>query len=331
QTYVADTILIATGSTARPLRVPGADLPNVFALRTLDDADRLLNALDKAKQVGRATPRGRGQVAVIGGGVLGPELAGTLAEMGYGVDLVVGGAHPWWKFAGETIGRFARRVLNDVGVIVHEQVRVERIEGDGRAQRVVLAGGQTIACDLVISATGAIPNRDLLRGTPIDAEKAILTDAQTRTNIDRIFAAGDCAAIFDPLFGKHRIIDHWPHAIESGRIAGANMAAALGHGPMQSFSGPGGFGTSLPGPTPPAVPEPRRIDHRLVRGNGNAIAEIGIDTDGRVAFVCTVGRPDEHAALQQLVTDRRDIRGTEESLKDPETPLGQGGISLPES
>jgi NADH dehydrogenase FAD-containing subunit len=254
--------------------------------------------------------------------VLGPELAGTLAEMGHRVELIVGGPHPWWKFAGETIGRFARRVLNDVGVVVHENVRAERIEGDGRAQRVVLADGQTVGCELVISATGAIPNRDLLRGTPIDAEKAILTDAQARTNVDRIFAAGDCAAIFDPLFGKHRIIDHWPHAIATGRLAGANMAAVLGHGPTLSFAGASGFETSLPGHTLVAFGEPRKVDHRLVRGSGNAIAEIGVDTDGRVAFVCSVGRADETAALQQLVSDRRDIRGMEESLKDPEVSIG---------
>ena len=65
-----------------------------------------------------------------------------------------------------------------------------------------------------------------MRNTPIVAEKAILTDEHCRTNVPDIYAAGDCAALLDPLFGKHRMLDHWDNARVTGRLAGRNMAGA---------------------------------------------------------------------------------------------------------
>ena len=52
------------------------------------------------------------------------------------------------------------------------------------------------------------------------AEKAILADDHCRTNVANVYAAGDCAAVFDPLIGKHRILDHWDNAQVTGRLAG---------------------------------------------------------------------------------------------------------------
>src|SRR5437868_3354381 len=82
--------------------------------------------------------------------------------------------------------------------------RPERLEGDGRVQRVMLSDQTSVPCDFAIAAVGAVANKDILRTTSIAAEKAILVDQCCRTNVEGIYAAGDCCAIFDPLFGKHR-------------------------------------------------------------------------------------------------------------------------------
>ncbi|WP_428940102.1 NAD(P)/FAD-dependent oxidoreductase [Fontivita pretiosa] len=332
-----DRLLLCTGATPRPLRIPGADLPNVFTLRTIDDADRLHHAIDKAKYEGRphpgAQPRAaaRGRAVVIGSGLLAVEVAASLKQVGLHVELLVGRALPWGKFAGEYTGRFLTRYLESRGVVVHPNIGPDRCEGDGRVQRVLASGGTTptqltIECDFVVSAIGITINRELLRGTPIAAEKAILVDEHCQTNVPGIFAAGDCAAVYDPLFGKHRILDHWTSARYTGQVAGANMAGntAVRYDTVNSFT------SEVFDLTLHAWGEPRLVDHRLVRasaGNGNApadereFAEIGIAADGRVAQVLAIGRSSEHEVYRQLVARRFDITGKEELIKDPTRDL----------
>src|SRR5690348_5812404 len=101
-----DSLLLATGATPAPLKVPGSYLPNLFYLRTVDDCDLLHHAIDKALREGRPHGSGRGRVAIIGGGVLGVELSASLTQMGLSVDLLLSHPHPWDKFAGEATGRF---------------------------------------------------------------------------------------------------------------------------------------------------------------------------------------------------------------------------------
>src|SRR5688500_2751186 len=219
-----DRLLIATGSAPSTLAVLGAELPNVYYLRTLDDAERLHNAMAKALHEGRAHDRGRGRVVVVGGGLLGMELAATLHEAGLAVEIVMASAHAWPRFAGESIGRLALKHLENKGVRVRTATTVLKLEGDGRVQRVVLSDGTIADCDFVVGALGISASKELLRNTPIAAEKAILVDDHARTSDEHVWAAGDCAAIFDARFGKYRHLDHWDSAQATGTLAGTNMA-----------------------------------------------------------------------------------------------------------
>jgi NADPH-dependent 2,4-dienoyl-CoA reductase/sulfur reductase-like enzyme len=317
-----DRLLLATGALPVSLDVPGAALPNVFYLRTIEDADRLHNAIDKARSEGRPNALGgRGRVAVIGGGVLGVELAGSLTQLGLGVDLVTS-RHPWDRFAGEMTGRFLSLLLQNRGVTVHANARPQRLEGDGRVQRVVLNDGAatSLHCDFAIAAIGAVANKDLVRNTPIAAGRAIHVDEHCRTNVPDVFAAGDCAAVFDPLFAKHRVLDHWDNAVVTGRLAGRNMA-----GVNEAYAETNRFTTTVFNLEVTGWGEPRVVDRRLLRGSPNidspAFAEIGIAADGRVAQVIAVGNVGEHDALRELVATRFATDGSEELLKDPNTDL----------
>ena len=309
-----DALLLATGAAPKHLAVPGAELQNVFYLRTLADAEMLQYAIAKARN------EGRGRATLIGGGLLGLELASTLTAMGLKVDLVVGDEHPWKNIVGETTGRFLTRHLLARGVTVHVGQRPLRLEGDGRVQRVVLPEGEPIPCDFVVAAIGSVVPRDLLRGTPIAAEKAILTDARCRTNVPDVYAAGDCAAVFDPLFGKHRWIDHWDNAIVTGRIAGANMA-----GGDASYDVVNTFASDVFDLRLTVWGSSKHIARRLIRGTPGAespdFAEIGIAADGRVAQVVVVNGAKEHDALRDLVRTRADVTGREDALRDAATPL----------
>jgi 3-phenylpropionate/trans-cinnamate dioxygenase ferredoxin reductase subunit len=311
-----DRLLIATGASPAKLNVPGADLPNVYYLRTVGDADRLRHAVLKALHEGRPHVRGRGRSTVVGAGLLGVELAATLTQIGLAVDLVCPDGHVWSRFAGEILGGLMARFLTANGITVHAAARPVRLEGDGRVQRVVLSNGQTLATDLVAAATGVVASKQLLRGTAVSAETAILTDAHCCTSVPGVYAAGDCAAIFDPLFGKHRQLDHWHSAVDTGRVAGRNMA-----GVDEAYSAVNRFGSDVFGLELAGWGEARLVARRIVRGTPSAenasMVEVGVAADGRVAQVVAVGEAIDRGLLPELVRLRVHVDGNEERIKDP--------------
>jgi 3-phenylpropionate/trans-cinnamate dioxygenase ferredoxin reductase subunit len=170
---------------------------------------------------------------------------------------------------------------------------------------------------------GSVANKDLLRNTPIAAGKAIIVDQHCRTSAPDVYAAGDCCAVFDPLFGKHRWFDHWEHASVTGRLAGRNMA-----GVGESFSEGTGFESEAFGLTVRVWGEARLVDRRLLRGTPNVevesphFVEVGVAADGRIAQIISVGKSAEGETLRQLVARRVRVDGNEDALRDPAAALG---------
>ena len=188
----------------------------------------------------------------------------------------------------------------------------------------VLGDGKIIDCDFAVAAVGMHVNKDILRFTPLAAERAILVDAQCRTNIPDIFAAGDCAAVFDPLFGKHRNMDHSNSAEITGQIAGTNMA-----GGSAAYDAVSEFTSEIFDLTIRVWGEGRLVDRRITReipgSDSPDIIEFGVAADGRIAQVVSVGHSEDSELLAQLVRSRLAINGNQERLKDPMIPL-QGAI-----
>ncbi len=309
-----DRLMIATGASPKPIGLGGGELPNTFYLKTIADADRLHHAIEISRNVGH------NRACVVGAGLLGVEVAASLAMVGMHIDLIQAYDTPWPKIAGEQTGKFVSRRLKSLGVKTHDNVRATKLEGDGRVQRAILSDGSTVTTDFVIAAVGSQVNRELLRSTPIAAENSILVNERGQTNVEHIYAAGDCSAIFDPAFGKHRAATHWDHARQTGRICGINMA-----GGMAKYDSVTAFTTEVGGLTVHVWGEGRFVSHRLMRGNplnddGN-FAEIGVATDGRIAQVIAVGRDNEHCRVREMVRERFQVNGFEEQFKDPAQPL----------
>ncbi|HRK32184.1 MAG TPA: FAD-dependent oxidoreductase [Tepidisphaeraceae bacterium] len=319
-----DKALIATGVSPRPLHVPGGDLPNVYDLRTIEDAEQILNGIDKARTEGRphnpenrSGPRGR--VAVVGGGLLGVELCETFARLGLRVDLFVAHPHPWHRFAGPHVGGAITRHLEAHDIRVHTQARIAQIQGDGRAQRILLDDQRSFDTDFVVTAIGTVLNRDILRGTPINAEKQLLVDQHCRTNVQDIFAAGDCAAVFDPLFAKHRVLEHWHSARLLGSIAGANMAGD----PTAVYDIVNQYTTEVFGIAASVWGESKHATHRHTRLlPSGGMLEFGVSDANKVSQTLALAAPREYeSVLHDLVQSRTDVTGKIEQLIDPETPL----------
>ena len=252
--------------------------------------------------------------------MLGVELAGTLSQSGLSVELIVGRPFPWHRFAGESAGKFVSRYLESRNVTVHNGRRAIRLEGDGRVQRVIMDDETAIPCDFAVAAVGSVVNRELLRGTSIEAEKAILVDSHCRSCDANVYDAGDCAAILDPLFGKHRIIDHADNAQLTGTLAGINMA-----GGDATYNAVNTFSTSVFDLNATVWGEPRLVERRIVRGvpagDSASFVEIGIAADGRIAQTLAIGAGHDAQSLKDLVAQRFSVNGNQEQLKDAAIPL----------
>lgn len=305
-----DALLIATGASPRRLSIPGGELPNVYYLRSIDEADRLRHAVNKSLR------EGGGQAVVIGATLLAIELAGTLAHLGLRVQLLCDEAHLGGAHLGENAAALVARELGKRNVKVLAGARAARLEGDGRVQRVVLDSGQTLGTDLVVSAVGVVANKQILRTTPIRAENAILVDEHGQTNVPGIYAAGECAAIYDGRFGKHRYLLHEQSALAMGRLAGRNMA-----GKTESFTTMNYVERRIGDLELFMAGEARFVDHRMVRNSGGeerpALLELGVAADGRLTQIVAVGATGERQILLELLSHRVSLRGQEETVKDP--------------
>jgi len=203
-----DSLMLATGASARPLGVPGSGHGAVFALRTREDAGWLRAALEV----------GGRRVVVVGSGWIGLEVAA--AARGYGNEVTVLGrsAVPLGRAIGRELGAVFERLHRDNGVTVHNDAHVVGVDG-GPEQVVVLASGERIPADVVVAGVGAAPNTEVAERSGVRLGDGILTDKAMRTSIDDVYAVGDVANPFLPAIGRHFRSEHWANAIAGGTVA----------------------------------------------------------------------------------------------------------------
>lgn len=207
-------LLLATGATPRRLPVPGADLPGVLYLRDAADAQALSAALS-------GSPR----VVVVGGGWIGCEVAAAARTLGGHVTIVEPEDVPLKRVLGERMGAFFRAVHTDHGVEVLTGTGVESIEGGGRVERVWTSDGRMLHADVVVVGIGVRPASELAEGAGLAVANGIAVDAQLRTSVPDVFAAGDVARFPHRLFGPMRI-EHWANALHQGPAAARSMLGA---------------------------------------------------------------------------------------------------------
>ena len=207
-----DRLLLATGSEPRRLAVPGAELDGVHHLRDLADADRIAAAL-----------RPGARAVIAGGGWIGMEVAASARQKGLDVTLVERSAVPLQQALGREAGEIYARLHREHGVALHTGVAVERVEGAGRVERVVLADGTRISADLLVCGLGALPRTALAERAGIAVENGILCDERLETSVPGIFAAGDVANAEHPFYGRRLRVEHWANALHQPEVAARSM------------------------------------------------------------------------------------------------------------
>jgi NAD(P)H-nitrite reductase large subunit len=212
-----DRLLIATGARAVPLPYPGATLDGIVYLDTLDGTKELLK---KAKRAKRAV--------VVGGGITALEMTEGLAHHKVETHYFVRRNTLWGTVFNAAESKMLAERMAAHGVHIHYNTEISEVLGDKhkRVRGVRLTSGQVFDCDLLGAGIGVKPQIDLVRGTPIKVDKAILVNEYLETSAPDVYAAGDCAQIWDRWTQTHMLDVLWPTAVAAGRVAGANMAGA---------------------------------------------------------------------------------------------------------
>ena len=207
-----DKVLIATGSRARRLPVPGLELGRVHDLRTVDDCDRIRAEIAPGRRA-----------AVVGMGFIGSEIASSLRQLGVEVVVVDGEQAPLFRALGGEVGQVMQHIHRDHGVEMILQDHVAAFEGAGGVERILTRGGRKIDCDFAVVGVGVEPVVDVVAGSGVEVNNGIVVDEYCRTNVDGIFAAGDVTNHYHPIFKQRMRVEHWHNALNQGPAAARNM------------------------------------------------------------------------------------------------------------
>lgn len=207
----ADRVLLTTGARPRRSCLPGHDTVGVHYLRTVDDC---LAMRDKIKP--------QMTVAIIGGGLIGCEVASTLRKSGADVVIFEYADELLLRVLGPSLGAWCRGELKVQGIRTVLGARIARITREADVNAVHLESGESIAADLVIVSIGAEPNIDLAANAGIACENGIVVDATGQTSSPWVFAAGDAAAW--PLrCGGRRSLETYLNAQAQAEVAARSM------------------------------------------------------------------------------------------------------------
>jgi NADPH-dependent 2,4-dienoyl-CoA reductase/sulfur reductase-like enzyme len=201
-----EKLIAATGARPRELNLPGANLRNVYYLRSLNDSKTIRSALEKVEHA-----------VVIGGGFIGMEVAALLTQKGIKVTMVLSDDRIWKRLFSPEMSRFFEAYYAARGVRLIKSTAVTELRGDGVVSSAVLRDGQSISCELVVAGIGVQPAVEMLANSGLAIGDGIMVNRYLETSQPDLFAAGDVANYEDVVFGKRRRVEHWDNAVSQGQ------------------------------------------------------------------------------------------------------------------
>lgn len=204
-------LLVATGATPRRLTVPGHQLAGIHYLRSADDADDI-----------RAGFRTRPRIAIVGSGLIGLEVAAAARQRDLDVDVIEICKEPLTSL-GQELAAAVRQFHEAAGVRFHFGVGVERFEGPGAVEQIVLSDGSLLQATLVVVGIGVIPESSWLPAAVRHNETgAVVVNSFGETPIAGIYAAGDVCRWPHGVFGDLQV-EHETVAQNQGAHVALNM------------------------------------------------------------------------------------------------------------
>lgn len=212
-----DAALIATGADAQRLAfIPGADLPQVHVLRTVDDAQQIFAESDGKR------------VVVVGSSFIGMEVAACLNRRAASVTVIGMEKVPFERVLGPEVGAIMHNLHKAKGVSFRLSEVTDAFVQAGDAVTVRLKSGEELIADLVVIGAGVVPATAFLvdAGVELGRDKSVVVDEYLSTGAAALYAAGDVARYpYHLLKGELVRIEHYGQAMNEGKVAALNMLA----------------------------------------------------------------------------------------------------------
>lgn len=210
-----DKLVLALGSKPNKFGWPGQDLDGVGGLYHFQDLENM-----------EAFTPGLSHAAVVGGGLIGIEMAEMFKSRGVGVSLIVREQSYWNNVLPPEESAMVTRHIEDHHIDLKLGVNLEEItdDGSGRASGIIIKEtGQKIACGYVGLTAGVSPNVSFLKNGPLEINRGIVVNNFLETSVKNIYAIGDCAELSDPKPGRRNIEAVW----YTGRMMGETVAYTI--------------------------------------------------------------------------------------------------------
>ena len=208
-----DKLLIATGAEPFVAPWPGADKEGVVTYRTLVCVNRQLDYIKKHKAK---------NAIVIGGGILGAEMADNYRTLGLDVTMLVMEDRLLTLLFDEEASSIIESAMKKHGIKIMPQTEMAEVLGDERVEKISLKNGDTLPADLVGVAIGVRPKADFLDGSGVTFDRGVIVNNHLETSVEEVYSAGDVAVIRDG--AKVSVCRTWLTAAKMGEVAGRNMA-----------------------------------------------------------------------------------------------------------
>ncbi|HJV70732.1 NAD(P)/FAD-dependent oxidoreductase [Ideonella sp.] len=298
-------LVLATGAVARRLPLPGAQAPNVLALRTRDDAEAIAARLAACREAGRP-------LVVIGGGFIGLEVAATARKLGVAVTVLEAAPRLLMRALVPALSDWFAALHRAHGVELVLDAAVESIECDaaGLAQAVSLRDGRRFACGAVVLGVGVQADDVLACAAGLACDRGVIVDEHGRTSDPLIVAAGDCTA--------RRLADGSLLRLESVQAAteGAKAAAASLLGQARPFTAAPWFWSDQFGHKLQMAGLSSGADTSVTRGDPAAGPfSLWHFRDGVLVAVDTIDSSKDHLLARKLLDAR--VSPTPGQLADP--------------
>ncbi|CAN5150592.1 FAD-dependent oxidoreductase [soil metagenome] len=305
ETY--DWLILATGSTARKLAIPGADRPDLIELRTLDDAEKLKAALGPGRRL-----------AVVGGGYVGLEAAASARKLGTEVVVVERMDRVLQRVASHALSVFFTDHHRSHGVDIRADAEVSAFEDGG----VRLADGTLIEADAVLVGVGALACDTLARSAGLTCDNGVVVDETARTSDPFIYAIGDMTYRPIPAMGGRAMrLESVPNALEQAKQAASAITGRPAPAPEVPWFWSDQYDVKLQ-----IAGLPFDADRQIVRGTPDAgkFAVFHMAGD-KIVCVEAVNAPPEFMAGKQLIGKRTPVDA--EKLVDPAVSMKDVAIT----